>query len=260
MDNEAERGGGLYDDQGPATFEDCRFLDNQADDGDNQGLGGAVWHRPTQSTDLTFLRCNFNNNDAVGDGGGVYVIGSAGGGDTFFTNCLFYRNEVERTSGGAKGGGMFVQEMVKLTNCTFVKNKCTEADSGGGIYNDEGDSVLKNCILWRNKANDDHSDEEDQIKVNSGTLTVTNCCIEHHESWPGNYNVDTNPLFVDMSADNYVLLSTGCSIPPCDSDAIDESDNNVVDCNGGDLRALNRCVELEGHGAIADMGCYETQE
>ena len=59
----------------------------------------------------------------------------------------------------------------------------------------------------------------------------------------------------------YSLLDTDCDPGPCESEAIDAGDNADINCGGGDLyETNNRCVDVEGNGAINDMGCLEIQE
>lgn len=268
-DATADNGGGMFIYQAKPTLTACNFTANDApENGAGTGQGAGVYisdGTETYDTDPLFERCRFNSNLAELLGGGVFVDGPGGGGITaaeapVFVNCLFYSNEATDNS-ASKGGAIYCERKIEVYGCTLARNKTGVDDTGGGIYNFKGDSVIKNCILWRNRCASNHDDEPDQIYVAAGTLTVTNTCIENLDTWPGNDNISTNPQFTDLNGDNYVLLSTGCGDEICDSDAIDASDN-TVNCNGGDFRGptYSRCVELEGHGVVADMGCYETAE
>lgn len=97
-------------------------------------------------------------------------------------------------------------------------------------------------------------------------LEVLNTCIQDLDP-NGDFNdpsnISTDPLFTSLANDNYLLVSTGCSGDDCQSDAIDAGDNADVECegvDGVDLFLEERCIELENHGEITDMGCLESQE
>jgi parallel beta-helix repeat protein len=93
------------------------------------------------------------------------------------TNCTFSGNWVR-----GQGGGMYNcdNSSPTLTNCTFSGN------SDGGMYNcDNSSPTLTNCILWAN--------ESEQI---SGDAAVTYSDVQG--GWPGEGNIDTDPLFADL--------------------------------------------------------------
>ncbi|RJP33681.1 MAG: hypothetical protein C4547_11960 [Phycisphaerales bacterium] len=265
------QGGAVATDHAAPSFTDCRFISNEAAGGidEDDGFGGAV-SIGTQAgfdVDIEFLRCTFRHNTAVQNGGALYTNDSTVG-DLVMTNCLLYRNGAGTgtTSAEGKGGAVYTTRLTYLTNCTFAQNTARDADSGGGIYHNvdsENDSAMDNCILWKNTADGDDTHEADQIVAADADLIVLNTCIQELDPngpFADPSNIDTDPLFSSLANDNYVLLSTGCDIPPCASDAIDAGNNDKIACNQGDIVLNDRCVDLEGGGEVNDMGCYETQE
>jgi predicted outer membrane repeat protein len=76
-------------------------------------------------------------------------------------------------------------------NCTFTKNSA----AGGGAIDSEGDDlpVLTNCILWGDSST---------VEI-SGDCIVTYSDIEG--GYPGEGNIDEDPLFRDSNNDDYHL-------------------------------------------------------
>ncbi len=267
------QGGAVFADKAAPKFTDCRFISNYAYGVDyDDGFGGAVaiGNQSGFDHDVEFLRCIFQHNVAAQDGGAIYTNDSTVG-DLVMTNCLLYRNNAgvatNRTTG--KGGAIYTTRLTYLTNCTIAQNWTGDADGGGGIYHNVDspeDSEMNNCILWENTADGDDSDEADQIVVADDWLDVFNTCIQviETEEWEEEEtNTTGNPLFTSLVNDNYVLVTSGCSGQDCDSSCIDEGDNGDIECegvDGVDLVLNDRCIELEGHGEINDMGCLESQE
>jgi hypothetical protein len=90
---------------------DVTFLNNTG------GSGGAVF--VDKSPGFQFVRCSFEQNSAVNEGGGVLVDSSCSG--VSFDSCLFERNCAEL----GLGGGLFIRDNnndVSINRCNFTHN------------------------------------------------------------------------------------------------------------------------------------------
>jgi hypothetical protein len=104
-------------------------------------------------------------NSAGTDGGGV--CGSA-----ILTSCTVTANSAQGDGGGVYGSGI-------LTNCTISGNSAW--GDGDGVY---GGGTLTNCIVWDNAGGSVLGEH------------ITYSCIEGETVWPGNGNINLDPLFV----------------------------------------------------------------
>ena len=159
--NEANDGGGVYNDSSSPAITNCAFAGNDA-----TAFAGGVcnWN----SSDPNVSNCTFIANDA-NDGGGVYNYASS----PDISNCAFTANNAE-----FNGGGMCNDpcSYPMITSCTFSKN---EADDGGGVYNGSSSPTIINCTFYHN------------IAVSSGggiyseyfsSPTITNCTFSENEA------------------------------------------------------------------------------
>jgi predicted outer membrane repeat protein len=234
--NSAIYGGGIY--CGPSygvtspTLTNCIFIDNSSED-----EGGGLW---IGDSDPTVTNCILIGNSAANNGGGVMF-----GGDNWATlvNCLINGN-----SAGKDGGAIYSTWCYgsPITNCTFTSNSAGER--GGGIRIPDGSYMkLTNCILW--------GDSPEEISVElPNAMSLNHCCIRG--GWPGNDNIDTDPLFIDTNGadsvagteDDNLRLSLGS---PC----IDMGDNSAI--------PPLLFIDLDDNPRIAnhivDMGPYERQ-
>ena len=112
-ENWADRNGGAgYNIAGELNLIDCNIESNHAD----QDGGGIYNHE-----DMTISRSAFLDNQALGDGGGVYH--STGSVYSIIDSTTFHGNDADQ------GGGIFSDASLSIRNCTFSSNS---ADPGGG--------------------------------------------------------------------------------------------------------------------------------
>jgi len=221
-------GGGVYCSDSHATFIDCKISNNRA-----EGDGGGIFVQWNASP--TFRNCVISENYSGTDqGGGIYCIG-----DGRFLGCIISNNFHGgiSTSGGMydrclisdnpgtgvecygsqftycviKGntrGGIRSGDDVALINCTFTEN--TTGGSGSALHC-VGSTLLENCIIWGNAA--------PGIVDESGELEVYYCDIEG--GWPGEGNIDEDPMFVSSNKDDYRLLWSSPCIDTGHPDALD---------------------------------------
>ncbi len=122
--------------------------------------------------------------------------------------------------------------MSKLVNCSFSCN--TASHNGGGVYNDSCSTILTNCILWENTANNGY-----QIYNYDSSVTVSHSDIQG--GLMENGNIDADPLFVRNPSpgldgmwgtddDDYGDLQLQAGSP-----CIDAGDNTAVPYDTADL-------------------------
>ena len=191
------------------VISDCCFNNNHA------LLGGGIY---SQIDTSPLTGCSFYNNFAY-SGGGLYDKYQ----DRGLTGCSFIENHA------IIGGGMYKSngEPVEILQCTFTGN---EAESGGSIFwypYISGALTLNSCILWNNSPDEIYTEETGyELDILFSDITG---------GWPGEGNIDLDPLFADPDSTDYSLSPES----PC----IDAGDP-----------ALD--IPLGG-GACVDMGAFE---
>ena len=187
-----------------------------------------------------------------GDGGGVYVAG-----DTTIRNCLFIGNGTGNGGGsdpwtplgtyggnsgrGGNGGGLWSAGAV-AANCTIWGSTLGSggwggswpygpgADgTGGGAYG----GTLNNCIIYYNTGSSG---------PNYFWSALNYCCTTPLPPGPGNTNSD--PMFVNVSSNDYHLLPSS----PCINTGI----NQDWMTNATDLDGNPRII-----CGVVDMGAFE---
>ena len=161
-------GGGLSlqpTSSGISVIENCEFYGNEANT-----YGGAVYDNGT----TTYLHCQFHNNLAQKNGGGLAIIQQ---GATLW-NCLINNNTAET------GGGCYLKAGGKLFNCTIVKNEAQIEYGGVYVAPLSSQGEIRNCIIWGNVS----AGENSQIGPQE---TYLDCAVEGDRSGANyNYNAD----------------------------------------------------------------------
>ncbi len=256
------------------TVENCRFIENRAEDG-----GGAILAR---NTNLEVINCTFIRNSAGKGGGAVYayvtgpdiincsfienhsgsdggaINGGAGGGIGKITNGIFIGNTANNDGGaifasysrepfancifsenhaGNNGGAIKLDEVGKppIINCTFYGN---EADNtGGAIYKNDpfGDYVsLTNNIFWEDAPDEIHCEPPDECVVTYSDI---------QGGYPGIGNINSYPLFKNPQENDFHLKIGS----PCIDVGTGEAEISEYDFEG-DPRVF---------GSAPDMGADE---
>jgi len=254
-------GGAMKNTDASPTVRQCTFRKNRA-----VFYGGAIYNSLDSSSSLT--HCVIKHNWAGVEGGGVY---NSYGSTASLVSCLFNGN-----SAGLSGGAISnAFASVTLVNCTLAANS---AANGNALACDSylqgypSDLLIKNCIIWENG---------DEIWNNDGSMiaiTYSNVA----GGWPGEGNMDADPLFVrspddggdgwgddpatpevnEGANDDYGNLRLGFGSP-----CIDAGDNTAVptsvtvDLDGNPRFMDDPATADTGKGTppIVDMGAYEFQ-
>ncbi len=105
-------------------------------------------------------------------------------------------------------------------------------------------AILKNNILWGNESN--------QISGDTDLCLATYSNIQ--DGWPGNGNIDVDPLFADIEDGDYHLKSqAGRWDPVSESWVIDDVTSPCIDAGDPDNPIGD---ELEPNGGRINMGAY----
>ncbi len=152
-----QKGGGFYSVNSDLTVRNCRFAENEAQDGGgafaNLGLGKPL-----------IRDCIFENNKSFTNGGALYLEGTPR-----ITDCLFQADTCTVLGGGA----VYIRENARLERCRFEDNysvrggavltlgspfinACTfdnnDGDWGGAIYNLGADLIVANSLFTNGHA------------------------------------------------------------------------------------------------------------
>jgi len=221
-------GGGIYYiySYSSQTLTNLKFIDNSA------GGGGGL---AISWSNLNLTNTIFTGNSAS-SGGGMWIWYES---MPALTNVTFAENSAEI------GGGIYVgyDSIPVLTNVTFYNNSSTLG--GGGIYNFASSPKLTNGILWGNTP--DEITNQDESSFPAVTYSIV------QGGYPGEGNIDADPLFVDPDTGDF-HLSPGS---PC----IDSGSNATAYLPAYDFEGDPRILDGDGDSiAIVDMGVDEASE
>jgi hypothetical protein len=253
--NSATESGGAvlnYGTQGEAnpTFINCSFKNNSGSG------GGAVANlaNPSGFASPTFINCEFKGNSGPTAGGGAVTNIALNGGNAspILYNCLFSGN-FSPTSGAyhsfANANGNLLPHFV---NCTFAGN-FGGAISTSAIGGSTAIVGIINSIFWGNSGGGG-------ITENGATTTVEYSIVPFGQ-FPGEGNIDADPLFVDLPDLNTAPTVGGDLHLQPTSPAVDAGNDEAVNPEiQTDLSGLPRFVDpVHGGFGKIDLGAYELQ-
>jgi len=217
-------GGGIYLNESQAILAACAISGNTAG-----GNGGGICCR---SGPMTINNTMISRNQADGNGGGLSCQNNL---LISVTNCLILSNQADQ------GGAAFFVSNVRFDHCTISGNYSREAP--GGIYfgNNSNQTIL-NSILW------DNSPKE--IKVEGGNLDVRFSDVKG--GWPGEGNIDADPLFVPGPLGEFYLSQTAAG-QPGDSPCVNAG-TGPAEYWGRDSQTTR--TDQAGDTGIGDMGYH----
>ena len=216
----------------------CTFTGNSA-----AFYGGGMYN--SVGTLPTVTNCTFSGNTAGLDGGGMYNIVSS----PTVANCAFSGNSAD-----GDGGGMYnIVSSPTVTNCTFSGN--TANFDGGGMYSSnefggQSNPTVLNCILWGDTPNE-------IIDVAGAVTTVSYTDVQG--GWPGEGNINTDPLFVAPGIGDLRLMPGSPCIDAADNTAVPKGIDTDLDGNPRFVDDPDTDDTGFGDPPIVDMGAYEFQ-
>lgn len=244
--SDGNSGGGVFvGEDSIARFEDCTLSFNYVGAEHTSASGGGAYVE--QGSDVSFVRCAFIRNRLSGGqqdmrGAAVRNVGAT----LTMIDCALVGNKHSLFDSGS-GGVSSSDGVVRLINSTLVGN-VSESKYGGAIESSGSDQmVVVNCILWANSS-----------PTITGGAVVEFSCVEG--GWPGEGNIDADPLLLQTAPDDYRLQPGS----PC----IDAGDSEMLDCIRGGSTDRARAPRYRddksapdtgrGRGAIIDMGAHES--
>ena len=234
-DNDANEGGGLFNNLGTVTIDECTFSANAAQDpGPTNAQGGAIFSNG--SVEIT--RSTFSGNSADLSGHAIFLNGGA---------LSVENSTLSGNLGGADPALVIQNANVILTNTTIVGN------SGVGLnafsFDETNTLDIENTIVANNGGN------ECSISGSSPILTITNS-LSSDSSCSFDLE-DTDPQLGALANNGGPTLT---HLPLPGSPVIDAGAASPV-CPDVDQRGEARPVDGDGSsGAECDIGAVEAPE
>jgi hypothetical protein len=135
----------------------------------------------------SYCHSNINNNFVSNNKCWYYGAGLCISGKSRITNNLIIGN-IDTFGSASAGGGIACGDSITLINNTIVNNYCDYF--GGGIYFWRAAPVdtFENNIVWGNTS---YADSQIYIPTQSPVIVYNDI----QGGWPGEGNIDSNPLF-----------------------------------------------------------------
>ncbi|MFC1718911.1 PKD domain-containing protein, partial [Candidatus Poribacteria bacterium] len=221
-DSGGNTGGGIRCINSAPTIEDNVITGNH----DNNGGGGIYFGNSS-----AIIRRNVISNNTSDNGGGIYCNGNPA--PTIENNTIAGNTATGSHEPTFGGGGIYTyNSSPMIVNNTIIGN--SDPNGGGGIAVNDFAPTAQNNIIWGNTGG--------QIRIVTGSINVTYCCVQG--SWPGTGNISDDPLLVDASNGDYHLL-------------------DYSSCIGAGTNSGAPEEDIEGNprpnppGSSCDMGAYE---
>jgi len=164
----------------------------------NSGYDGAgIWMRANTTVNNNIIHGNHAHPD-LGEGGGI-LCGSS-------TSPMIANNIISENS-AAWGGGMFCagDTGTAIINNTITGNSAS-IRGGGLYYASSSNPTITNTIFWA-----DSAPENTEIYSGALSLLITYCDIQD-TLWPGEGNIDCDPMFCYPDTGNYYLHINSCCV------------------------------------------------
>lgn len=207
--------------------QDCLLAGFTLTGGDAE-LGGGV--ACVGGSSPTIKHCAVTTNVANRAGGGVYITG----GNPTLSNCILSSNQATFMGGGiaCEDGGF------TLENCTFHGNASV---LGAAVSAPGSTAGMTNCIVYGNAG----------IPL-FGITDVTHCNVEG--GFPGEGNIDADPLFADPGNGDYHLKSeAGRWDHTAQAWVTDDATSPCIDTGHPESSVMD---EPEPNGGQVNMGAY----
>ena len=189
-------GGAVFVDASTASFTDCSFTNNEADEGGGAYLNDAV---------VTFTDVTFDGNTSLGHGGGVRAVGgstvtatrltlsdnvatSRGGGMQLDESALSCQAcVITGNRAGTSGGGLSLEgdgrQTVSFSGATTEIRDNQASGAGGGVYSTSVDLTLRGVLADNRSATASASGQG--LYFLGGDLTLTSLDVSGHSGGSG---------------------------------------------------------------------------
>ena len=236
-------GGGMHNSECSATVINCTFADNVSG---QHGAGMYNWGLKGSAPNI--INCTFTGNVAQSAAAGTRARGGGMANVGLITptvvNCLFAANTAEEHGGAIENS---LSAAARIINCTFIGN--TSGLEGGGLHIvNEAAPIVRNCILWGNIPDPFGGPVAPNVRF---------CDIQG--GFPGNGNIDADPLFVDPDNGDYHLSPGSPCIDAADNKAVPKGIDTDLDGNPRFVDDPNTRDTGNGDPPVVDMGAYEFQ-
>ena len=191
--NEANEGGGIYNDAGTLTLTNSTISDNTASQ-----RGGGIYN----SGPATISNSTISGNTAVIDGGGGIYNSHFG--------RLTITNSILRGNTGGEGGGIFNTEGTLTLTISTISGNMAGARRGGGISIDFGTVTITNSTLSGNTAVTYGGGV-----YSVGTLTLTNSTITGNVAETGSGGGIRNVSATLELVNTIIAANTAATGPDC---------------------------------------------
>ncbi len=247
-DNNANSGGGLYNDEGFVEVIDSVFSNNVATED-----GGGIFNEVGDAGGTLIIDGSTFENNTATSGGGIFAFR----GDVTINNSSVAFNTAEEGGGGIKA----VLGEVTINN-SFVNINSAEKGDGGGIYSVDGDLTLNNSEVGANSAKE--GDGGGIYSLNA-SLTVSNSDVSNNDALGGSgggiFSRDTSVAVNDSTLNKNIAGGDGGGIYSVNGDltvsntavvnsftAEPESDGGGLSSRGSSLIVRNSTISGNGTG------------
>ncbi|MCP4582438.1 MAG: hypothetical protein GY839_12575 [candidate division Zixibacteria bacterium] len=220
-----ERGGGVLIELTNAKILNNVISNNIAFSSDSlSGSGGGIFC----GEGYIIISGNEISNNYSTEGGGVLCSGINAtisnniisynetfcfpGGGISCWNCVNYNityNTIYSNIAASKAGGIYIQNSHGIISSNTIVSNIAASDNyiygGGGIYLNGNSCHIYNCLIFYNTAHEGSS-----IFLDGGHLSVAFSNIEG--GWPGESNIDYNPMFCNAADDDFHLADVSCCV------------------------------------------------
>jgi predicted outer membrane repeat protein len=194
------RGFGFHNGEGPSSIVQGFTIRNGS-----AYNGGGIY---CLSSSPTIKANRIIANSALWDGGGMYCL---------WSSPMIEGNTIAGNSAADNGGGIYCQSCAPPIEATTLFGNA--AASGGGICcGDYSSPSVTNSVLWGDSA----GGSQEIFVAATGTIEISYSDVE--SGWPGEGNIDADPIFVWAEKGDCRLLWGS----PC----IDAGDPGLVDPDG----------------------------
>ncbi len=211
------------------VIDQCRFVSNQGDPGIAVIYIENRYHGFYESNAL-IENSVFESNDVWAIS--IQYVDDNGSSETLIRNCVFNSNY------GAIGADIYNESSVDIVNCSFYMN---ELYTISGQIMEDSEVNVTNSILW-----DGGGENEFYLSPYSDKgFNVSYCDIHPPNPYPGNNNINVDPLFTNPSNNDFhISASSGC---------INKGNNNVPELPLFDFEGNDRIIF-----DIVDIGADES--